>query len=61
MSQSRSWWFRRPALNWLELIGLGLAVALVAGGLGATAAINLSPRRAPATRPGSRRPPCRRW
>ncbi|MFT4108092.1 S1C family serine protease [Propionicimonas sp.] len=43
MSQSRSWWFRRPALNWLELIGLAVAVALVAGGLGATAAINLSP------------------
>jgi putative serine protease PepD len=33
----------RPALNWLELIGGALAVALVAGGLGATAAIKLSP------------------
>lgn len=41
-SQPR-WWFRRPALNWLELIGVAVAVAVAGGALGALAAINLSP------------------
>lgn len=43
MSKSQRWWFRRPALNWLELLGIALAVAVAGGALGATAAIKLSP------------------
>lgn len=43
MSENQNWWFRRPALNWLELIGIAVAVAVAGGALGATAAIKLSP------------------
>lgn len=43
MTTSKSWWFQRPALNWLELIGIAVALALVGGGLGGLAAIKLSP------------------
>lgn len=43
MPRKSSWWLKRPALNWLELIGLTLALALIAGGLGAFAALKLSP------------------
>ncbi|MCB0910986.1 MAG: trypsin-like peptidase domain-containing protein [Propionibacteriaceae bacterium] len=43
MPGKSNWWLRRPALNWLELIGFTLALALVAGGLGAWAALKLSP------------------
>jgi putative serine protease PepD len=43
VSESRSWWFQRPALNWAELIGIAVALALAGGGLGALAAIGLSP------------------
>jgi len=37
------WWFRKPALNWLELLGISLALALIGGALGVTAALKLSP------------------
>ena len=30
VSQQR-WWFRRPSLNWLELLGLALALAIAGG------------------------------
>ena len=43
MPTAKKWWFRRPALNWLGLIGIGLAVTLLGGGLGALAGIKLSP------------------
>lgn len=44
MPESRpKWWFRRPSLNWLELIGVAVALAVAGGALGALAAINLSP------------------
>lgn len=43
MPEKSNWLLRRPALNWLELLGLTLALALVAGGLGAFAALKLSP------------------
>ena len=42
MTTSR-WWLQRPSLNWLELIGLAVVLALAGGGLGALAAIRLSP------------------
>lgn len=32
-----------PALNWLELLGISLALALIGGALGVTAALKLSP------------------
>lgn len=43
MPTHQNWWMRRPALNWLELLGLALAVTLGGGALGALAAIELSP------------------
>lgn len=43
MSESPHWWLKRPALNWVEVIGIALALALVSGGLGAFAALKLSP------------------
>jgi putative serine protease PepD len=43
VATSKSWWFQRPALNWLELIGIAVALALVGGGLGGLAAVKLSP------------------
>lgn len=43
MSEKSGWWLKRPALNWLELVGFTVALALIAGGLGAFAALKLSP------------------
>ena len=43
MSEPRNWWLKRPALNWLELIGIAVAMALAGGALGAVGAIKLSP------------------
>ncbi len=43
MSESPHWWLKRPALNWVEVIGIALALALVGGALGALAALKLSP------------------
>lgn len=43
LSKDSNWWFRRPSLNWLELLGIALALALAGGALGVTAALKLSP------------------
>ncbi len=43
MPKKSSWWLQRPSLNWLELLGLTVALALIAAGLGAFAALKLSP------------------
>ncbi len=43
MGASQHWWLRRPSWNWLGTIAAGLAIALIAGGLGSYAAIKLSP------------------
>ena len=43
MSESPHWWLKRPALNWVEVIGIALSLALVSGGLGALAALKLYP------------------
>ena len=40
---SPRWWLRRPALTWLELAGFATLLALAGGGLGALAAMRLSP------------------
>lgn len=43
MAGSTKWWFRKPALNWLELLGISLALALAGGAMGVTAAFKLAP------------------
>lgn len=43
VAKKQTWWFRKPALNWLELLGISLALALAGGALGVTAALKLSP------------------
>ena len=43
MTKSPHWWLQRPALNWLELICLALALALAGGTLGTYATLKLSP------------------
>lgn len=40
---TKSWWRKRPALNWLELIGIATAIALLAGAAGVTTAVKLAP------------------
>ena len=43
MSESTHWWLKRPALNWAELIGIAVVLALAGGALGAVAVVKLSP------------------
>ncbi len=43
MPKSPSWWLQRPALNWLELIGFALVLALAGGAFGAWGALRFYP------------------
>ena len=42
MSEPTAWWKRPASMSWLALIGIALAVTLVAGGIGAAAALTLT-------------------
>lgn len=42
MTEPTSWWRRPASLNWLSLLGIALGITLVAGGIGAAAAITLT-------------------